>query len=69
MGCHGIQVGQSVPDFDEFSLAEVLRTFQANIYLTRKPKEACAAKWKDDGDATLTPSAKMVGKVHEALRR
>ena len=25
------------------------------------------AKWKEQGDKTLTPSAKMVGRVHEAL--
>jgi peroxiredoxin (alkyl hydroperoxide reductase subunit C) len=50
------------------NIDELMRKFKANIYLTRKPKEACPSKWKDDGDATLTPSAKMVGKVHEALR-
>ena len=50
------------------NIDELMRKFKANIYLTRKPKEACPAKWKEDGDATLTPSAKMVGKVHEALR-
>jgi peroxiredoxin (alkyl hydroperoxide reductase subunit C) len=50
------------------NIDELMRKFKANIYLTRKPKEACPAKWKNDGDATLTPSAKMVGKVHEALR-
>ena len=50
------------------NIDELMRKFKANIYLTRKPKEACPAKWNNDGDATLTPSAKMVGKVHEALR-
>jgi len=51
------------------NIDELMRNFKSNIYRTHKPKEACPAKWKDDGDATLTPSAKMVGKVHEALRR
>lgn len=51
------------------NIDELMRRFKANLYLTRKPKEACPAKWKDEGDATLTPSAKMVGKVHEALYR
>ena len=49
------------------NIDELMRKFKANIYLGRKPKEACPSKWKEDGDATLTPSAKMVGKVHEAL--
>jgi peroxiredoxin (alkyl hydroperoxide reductase subunit C) len=40
---------------------ELMRKSKANIYITRKPIKACAAKWKDEGDATLTPSAKMVG--------
>jgi NADH-dependent peroxiredoxin subunit C len=47
---------------------ELLRKFKANLYLSRKPAEVCPAKWKDEGDATLTPSARMVGKVHEALQ-
>ncbi len=49
------------------NIAELMRKFKANIYLSRKPTEACPSKWKEEGDATLTPSAKMVGKVHEAL--
>jgi NADH-dependent peroxiredoxin subunit C len=46
---------------------ELMRKFKANMYLSRKKDEACPSKWKDDGDPTLKPSAKMVGKVHEAL--
>lgn len=46
---------------------ELLRKFKANVYLSRKTDEACPAKWKEEGDATLKPSAKMVGRVHEAL--
>jgi NADH-dependent peroxiredoxin subunit C len=46
---------------------ELMRKLKANIYLARKPTEACPARWKDEGDKTLAPSAAMVGKVHEAL--
>ena len=49
------------------NVEELLRKFKANLYLSKKPSEVCPAKWKDDGDKTLTPSARMVGKVHEAL--
>jgi peroxiredoxin (alkyl hydroperoxide reductase subunit C) len=46
---------------------ELLRLLKANIYLGKKADEGCPSKWKDDGDKTLKPSAKMVGRVHEAL--
>ena len=49
------------------NIDELLRKFKANIYLAKKPAEGCPSKWKDEGDKTLQPSAKMVGKVHEAL--
>jgi alkyl hydroperoxide reductase subunit AhpC len=49
------------------NIDELLRKFKANMYLSRKKDEACPAKWKEDGDKTLKPSAKMVGHVHEAL--
>ena len=49
------------------NIDELMRKFKANIYLSRKTSEACPSKWKDEGDKTLAPSAKMVGKVHEAL--
>lgn len=49
------------------NIDEMMRKFKANLYLSRKADEGCPSKWKDDGDATLKPSAKMVGKVHEAL--
>lgn len=45
-----------------------MRKFKANIYLSKKPTEVCPSKWKDEGDKTLSPSPKLVGKVHEALR-
>jgi peroxiredoxin (alkyl hydroperoxide reductase subunit C) len=50
------------------NIDELMRKFKANLYLSKKKEQACPSKWKDDGDATLTPSAKMVGKVHEALQ-
>jgi peroxiredoxin (alkyl hydroperoxide reductase subunit C) len=50
------------------NIDEMMRKFKANLYLSKKANEACPSKWKDEGDQTLTPSAKMVGKVHEALQ-
>ena len=50
------------------NIDELMRKFKANIYLARKTTEACPSKWKDEGDKTLAPSARMVGKVHEALQ-
>ena len=49
------------------NIDELMRKFKANIYMARKASEVCPSKWKDEGDKTLAPSAKMVGKVHEAL--
>ncbi len=49
------------------NIDELMRKFKANIYLSRKKTEVCPSKWKDEGDKTLAPSAKMVGRVHEAL--
>jgi peroxiredoxin (alkyl hydroperoxide reductase subunit C) len=51
------------------NIDELMRKFKANIYMAKKPSEVCPSKWRDEGDATLTPSADMVGKVHEALNR
>ena len=48
---------------------EIMRKFKANLYVSQKTSEACPAKWKDEGDMTLSPSAKMVGKVAEALKK
>ena len=50
------------------NIDEMMRKFKANMYMARKTTEACPSKWKDDGDKTLAPSAKMVGRVHEALQ-
>ena len=49
------------------NIDELMRKFKANMYLSKKTNEACPSKWKDEGDKTLAPSAKMVGRVHEAL--
>ncbi len=46
---------------------ELLRKIQANKYLGTYGAEACPARWKP-GEKTLKPSAKMVGKVYEALK-
>ena len=49
------------------NIEELMRKFKANMYMARKTSEVCPSKWKDEGDATLTPSTSMVGRVHEAL--
>ncbi len=49
------------------NIEELMRKFKANLYLARKTHEVCPSKWREEGDATLTPSAEMVGRVHEAL--
>ena len=51
------------------NIDELMRKFKANLYVAKKPTEVCPSKWKDEGDKTLVnPGAKMVGKVHEALK-
>ena len=50
------------------NIDEILRKVNANTHLAASPAEACPAQWKKEGDKTLTPSAKMVGKVHEAMK-
>ena len=49
------------------NIDELMRKFKANMYMGKKKNEDCPSKWKDEGDKTLIGSAKMVGKVHEAL--
>jgi alkyl hydroperoxide reductase subunit AhpC len=51
------------------NIDELMRKFKASLYLSRRPDEACPSQWKEEGDVTLTPSARMVGRVHEALAR
>ncbi|MBI5142264.1 MAG: peroxiredoxin [Nitrospirae bacterium] len=45
---------------------ELLRKLQANVYLAKHGAEVCPARWTQ-GAKTITPSAKIVGKVHEAM--
>ena len=49
------------------NIDELMRKFRANLHLSVETGEGCPAKWMEEGDKTLKPSAKLVGKVHEAL--
>jgi alkyl hydroperoxide reductase subunit AhpC len=51
------------------NIDELMRKFKAGMYLAKKNGEVCPSKWKNEGDATLSPSASMVGHVHEALAK
>lgn len=48
------------------NIDELMRKFKANLHLAKHAAEGCPAKWKEEGDKTLTPSPQMVGKVYEA---
>ncbi len=48
------------------NVKELLRKMRANAYLVTHPNEVCPARW-DEGSKTLKPSAKIVGRVYEAL--
>ena len=50
------------------NIEELMRKFKANLHLAKHTNEACPAKWKEEGDKTLAPSATMVGKVYDALK-
>lgn len=50
------------------NIEELMRKLKANIYLGRKKTEACPSKWREEGDKTLRPNPKLVGRVHEALQ-
>ena len=50
------------------NIDELMRKFKANLHMAKKVDEVCPAKWREEGDQTLKPSAEMVGKVHEALQ-
>jgi alkyl hydroperoxide reductase subunit AhpC len=43
---------------------ELMRKFKAYLFLSKHPVKACPSKWKDDGDVTLEPGAKLVGNVY-----
>lgn len=47
---------------------ELVRLLSAHIHVTKNPSEACPAGWRQ-GHKTLKPSAKLVGRVHEALKK
>lgn len=51
------------------NMEELLRKLKANVYLAKNGEQACPANWKQAGDATLTPSPKLVGRVHDALKK
>jgi alkyl hydroperoxide reductase subunit AhpC len=50
------------------NVEEILRKIRANVHLAISPAEACPAQWKKEGDKTLKPSAKIVGKIFEELK-
>lgn len=50
------------------NIDELMRKFKANLHLSKHANEGCPAKWKDEGDKTLKPSADLVGRVYEALQ-
>ena len=50
------------------NIDELMRKFKANLYLQKHETKACPSKWKEEGDKTLTPSAKMVGRVYDAFK-
>lgn len=50
------------------NVEELMRKFKANLHLAKHANEGCPAKWQQEGDKTLTPSEKLVGKVYEALQ-
>jgi len=50
------------------NIEELLRKVRANVYLGEHGDEACPVKWEEAGDKTLKPSAKMVGRVSEAMK-
>lgn len=48
------------------NIDELMRRFKMGLLIAKYPNKACPSKWKDEGDATLEPSAKMVGHVYGA---
>jgi peroxiredoxin (alkyl hydroperoxide reductase subunit C) len=50
------------------NMEELARKVAAFVHMSKLPAEACPANWKKAGDKTLKPNAKMVGKVHEAMK-
>ena len=50
------------------NVEEILRKVNANVHLAAHGNEACPAQWKKEGDKTLKPSEKLVGRVYDALK-
>ncbi len=50
------------------NVEEILRKVSANVHLAGHSDEVCPAQWKKEGDKTLKPSEKLVGRVAEALK-
>ena len=50
------------------NMEELTRKVTAFLHFSKHPTEACPANWKKVGDRTLKPGAKLVGKVHEAMK-
>jgi NADH-dependent peroxiredoxin subunit C len=50
------------------NMEELTRKVSAFVHFSKLPAEACPANWKRVGDRTLKPGAKLVGKVHEAMK-
>ncbi len=50
------------------SAGEILRKLKALYFVDTNPGRVCPASW-DEGDATLTPSIKIAGKVYEQLNK
>ena len=48
------------------NIDELMRKFKAFLYVSKHPVKACPSKWKDEGDVTLEPGAKLVGNVYQA---
>jgi len=64
----GILIGSEINYYNVGRNAEeLLRKMKANVYLSAHPNEACPAKW-EEGDKTLKPGAKLVGKVYQAVK-
>ncbi len=51
------------------NVEEIIRKVIANKHLAANTAEACPAQWKKPGDITLKPSAGMVGRVSEAMKK
>lgn len=65
---HGILLNSEVnPDNMGRNIDELMRKFKANLYLAKNTQEMTPSKWKEEGDKTLRPGPKVVGRVHEAF--